>query len=998
MQKTIPADVFDPASYFPRNLTRSQDSERELLETDNASTHKEWAEILELKASIDFDAFNVSVGGLLVAPTLKAPPSFVFGIAVKFDHAYDLARTINTFYDARVSGLRAILPPHISIKIHLGRRYDSSDRVTEMLELIEGCENESVVQLAIDEIGTTQQLTAEKKRIQRFAHLYVTYTPRKDKSAGDVGDIVEKNIKFITKTLGALKSVGTFVSQKIIGPSLGDVANRDAKAAIQETETRFREAYFSGFQLTFDILRQRMGLDVRAMDHDELLSNLRERFSGDRSGQSPHKINCKIDNSGVYLTEELRGQHIANWITKDSNVTLEDEGVIVKAWNTESERVKSDYISVLIAREKVPGWKHEYHQCSAIWSALSSEFLHDVEFFIDFHSSNQAILFKNSKDSYKQSLKRIEKAAKKGEFSAAGQRGLTEGAISLTNLDRSEKGLRASIVALIHAPSTSALDKATRQFQQDFSLVDMQREDRLSHLTWLQTLPCYVGEMCRFQAFPSFSKFVLPIEADFVFGYTCTQAIGLFPVAGTQAIHASGIELISQDGQPIYVDFFDPQNPVMWAFVGKQRQGKSYFGNKVADHALLRAQPVTIIDLPNDGGNSALKTRCNVLNGSEIDCREQSLNLLHLSASVLIPGVFDEKDRQSRMLDTLDNWLDLLMILGGPTAAQESEWQTTKDLLRIAIDLYICDPDIQRRYHAALTAGFGSPEWEATPTLADFRRFYQRETLQHKIGNIKGNIDDALNNLDMRLEQKTNPNTVIGRAIARPSTVDIDRSIYTVFSLRGLKLGSEEARAFVLGAYACAIQKSIGHLISHVVFEECNSAAEDPAIVSMMSTLVTRMGKAGVRCGFITNSFKKLAESDAGRVLLDNIGLKFFGPIDASSIELLSETMAVPVDMLQKCSAPTFLTDKTQGKMNILVSENGRNTITQFFPGWISSALNASHRFEGEAKRAFFQTIPDKNVALPAFSLYFRACCETGKAVRVLPPETIKDYEKLCQY
>ncbi|NJM75577.1 MAG: hypothetical protein HC852_07130 [Acaryochloridaceae cyanobacterium RU_4_10] len=228
--------------------------------------------------------------------------------------------------------------------------------------------------------------------------------------------------------------------------------------------------------------------------------------------------------------------------------------------------------------------------------------------------------------------------------------------------------------------------------------------------------------------------------------------------------------------------------------------------------------------------------------------------------------------------------------------------------------------------------------------------------------------------------------------------MDIDRSIYTVFSLRGLKLGSEEARAFVLGAYACAIQKSIGHIISHVIFEECNSAAEDPAIVSMMSTLVTRMGKAGVRCGFITNSFKKLAESDAGRVLLDNIGLKFFGPIDSSSIPLLNETMAVPVDMLQKCAAPTFLTDKTQGKMNILVSENGRNTITQFFPGWISSALNASHRFEGEAKHAFFQTIPDKNVALSAFSLYFRACCETGKAVQVLPSETIKDYENLCQY
>jgi hypothetical protein len=211
-----------------------------------------------------------------------------------------------------------------------------------------------------------------------------------------------------------------------------------------------------------------------------------------------------------------------------------------------------------------------------------------------------------------------------------------------------------------------------------------------------------------------------------------------------------------------------------------------------------------------------------------------------------------------------------------------------------------------------------------------------------------------------------------------------------------MQLGSEESLAYVMGAYACAIQKSLSHEISHVIFEEAQKATEEEGVTRMMSDLITRYGKDGVRVGVVTNSLSKVAKSSAGRDLLDNFTTKFLGPIEETSVESYSEILKLPPDMVAKCAQPTFYTDRKNGAMNILLYDNGRNTLTRFYPGWLSNSLNASNRNERTAKAAFMDAIEDKAIALAAFSRYYRRCAEAEKAVTVLPIEKIKEYERQC--
>ena len=403
--------------------------------------------------------------------------------------------------------------------------------------------------------------------------------------------------------------------------------------------------------------------------------------------------------------------------------------------------------------------------------------------------------------------------------------------------------------------------------------------------------------------------------------------------------------------------------------------------------------------MPPDGDDSSsLEDRCLLQNGSHVNCNRESFNVLGIPRALLLDSVSLSATQRAERFKVLQGfWLTLLMILGGPTQEEKQLVQVTRDLLGLAIDLYLSDPDIQQRYYAAAVNGFGSEAWQQTPTLHDFVKFSKRYKLQHHLQRIQGAVDEALDLIDLRLSRKSDPTTVIGAAIARPSTVDIESTLLTVFSLSGLELGSEEALAYTSGAYASAIQKSLSHPISHVIIEEAQKAAEEPGVVQMMSDIVTRYGKAGVRLGLITNSFHKVAQSQAGRDLLDNITTKFVGPITESSLAGLSQTLNIPMDMIERCASPSFYTDPRKGKSNWLLVDNGRHTYCSFYPGWVSAALSASNSNERSARRRFMDVIADRPTAIAAFTLYYRHCCELIVQVRDLSEKQIREYEKRCQ-
>lgn len=970
---------------LPQRYKKGEFNPADYLILQQGKLQLEWAKLFALRASVDYNVFGKSVGALYLSNGAALVPTMVFGWELKGVHVYDLARTLPTFYDGWLKGLQNGFPNHLSWKIHVGTQDTSTARTTELSTLVHECDNESVAQILCDEIARAQALTRNGRRSERFIRLYCYYWGDRDKSQGDAEDAIETGIR---ETLDLLSELKSWISGSRI------------KRQMQRIEEIFRHSFYQGHQATQNLLDGTWGMGATPMTHDQLWAHLRRRFTDDDPGESPYQITCRIDHSGIHLSERMSDAHIGNVLVRDSAIDLSNQGVSIKRWNQETEVIETDFIGVLEARQKFPGWAHEFHQVKGLWDAFAIKDVHGVEYFVEISASSTKAQRENAQDLHRQAVKKAELAAQQGEFSAYADNALKESKAIMADLFSGGRPLRISFVVVIHRPSINELDLACREFQSHFKLCPLERENSVAGRIWLQTLPCVAEHLLQLKIRILDMGHPMPsIDINFRHVYNTQQAIGLLPFARTLPNDASGLEFIALDKQPILVDLFTHTRQPHWCAISQQRKGKSFVSNSVSDLAIAHGQPVTIIDYPPPDDSSALRDRCILQNGSHVDVHREAFNILGIPRALLLEDSrLNEKERKDRFKALQGFWLELLMILGGPTSEEIQLVQVTRELLNIAIDSYLSDVEVQQRYYAALKAGFGSPAWEHTPTLHDFVKHTKRYKIQHKLHRVQGAVDEALNLLDLRLSRKADPYTAIGAAIARPSTVDIESSLLTVFSLRGLQPGSEESLAYCSGAYASAIQKSLSHPISHVIVEEAQKAAEEPGVVKMMSDIITRYGKAGVRLGLVTNSFDKVAQSQAGRDLLDNITTKFVGSIAESSISSLSQTLNIPVEVLEKAATETFYANKKEGYSHWIVVDNGRHTLARYYPGWISAALSASNSNERAVRHRFMQVIEDKFVAIAAFSLYFRQCCERERIVQDLSDAAIKEFEQRCHF
>ena len=379
-----------------------------LIVLQGHKNHLEWPKVIDLCASTDYTVFGEKVGGLYLGNS-----KIVFGWDLSGMHVYDLPRTITTFYDDWVDGLRSSFPPHLSWKIHVGSKWSSVQRTVELSNLLLDCDNDAIVQLICDEIATIQTLTKKYGRCDRFIHLYCYYWGARDYYA-DAEDQIEGWVKGFYDVTGVFKSI---------------FLGTHAKDKEKKIEDFFSNAYYRGFQATKNKLKGTWGLVAKPMTHDELLANLRRRFSKVVSSISPHKIDVTIDERGVRMSEEINSvQHISNWLAKDSGIDLAEQGVSIKTYNPETEKIETDHIAVLEAREKFSDWAHEYHQCKGLWDIFAEEETKDIEYFIDIASSSLKAQRDNARETYRQSNKKAKLAAESGDYSEYASVGLAESA------------------------------------------------------------------------------------------------------------------------------------------------------------------------------------------------------------------------------------------------------------------------------------------------------------------------------------------------------------------------------------------------------------------------------------------------------------------------------------------------------------------------------------------------------------------------------------------
>jgi len=962
-----------------------------------------WDDLLHSRAIVDYQVFGKRIGAFWLSKYkgVSKKPTFVFGWNLSGVHAYDLQLTLESFYDDWINGFKAIPFPYISWIIHVRADKASNDRIIALSDIIKNGTPEDV-QIVMDEISRTQEASKKGKRVFRSIHLYAFYHSSMDR-ASDSSDGIDNANKQILEVLRDFKNTVTGVK------------------AVEEAidyDRLFTTAYSQGFLDMDNILKNRFGIECEPLTHEQLWKNARVIFSGDAPGKCPYVITCKLNNAGVFWDEIKGTKSFANALVEDFNPIFDREWVCIKRWDEHLTSYRNDYIGVLRTEESFEGWTHEFHQLKAIHDLYECEGISDIEVIVEIAPSNSKVHMSNASDMRKNALKKMERLDKSKDYSPQAKREFLESTENIDDIYENAGTLKAAFVILVHSDSPHKLDMDCRIVASNFPVATLHRETMAAYAVWLQTLPLTIDKLLRIvflnTGFPGGS-----VESDLREVYKTKQLMGLIPWTTTLPLDTGGLEFISFDGVPFNVQLFTQERQPHWALIGQQRKaGKSNVMTYIIFQALARKQPVSCINLPSADDSSSLKDLCGFYNGSHIDLQKTKNNLLSIPSSLLLDDSLQSEVRKDRF-DTLRfYWLNNLMILGGPPLSEDRLVQTSRDLLQMAIDLYLNNNKIQERYVAAAKAGFhperskeeiqktGRTDWENQPTLTDFMSFVSQEKLQHLFPRIKdsGSIKEALSYLQIRLGRKADSSTVIGSALSSAPSVDIEKTLLNVFSLRNLTPGSEESSAYILSANTYAVQASLNHDISHMIFEESQNLADYPDILRVIADKAARGGKDGIRLGIVTNSFNKIAQTHEGQVLKDNLQVKFIGSIQPDSIHNLADLKTgfdIPINILSKCSRSSFSVDKKEGCSSWLIKIDNRYYFGRIYTPWIIAALNASNVHERKCRKVFSDVIEggglgDKHDAIAAFAYYFKVCAQTSRELRILQREQIIGYLEKC--
>jgi hypothetical protein len=941
------------------------------LKITGQTDHGSVADYLPLQSTVDFDVFGEKVGALSMRFG-GGPRRFTWGWEIQGTHVYDLAQNLIGLYDAIQEGLLNI-PYYLIWDIHIGGEATSRDRTLQLTQLIEGNRNPEIDHLLVSELARAQQLARDGLREPKFARLYVTYKPRSDQQGGKKADKIESFGKEVHAVYTELRDW---------------ISNQKTQNKLIAVEEQFRTAFLRGYRSTSTQLSGTFGVSARPMSHDELWANLRHRFSSEAAGKSPNIIHCKIDERGVRLHSEITGQlHITGHLIKDYPIKLDPEWVYSKRYDPETGDIRDRFTGVLRATGPFKALTHEYHQCRALWDLLANESCKDTEFCIQLTPSDSRLARDAASELYRQSVKQFEATAQKRYYDAGSDIKAQQAKEAMRSLYSGDIPIRVGFVVLIHRKSLAQLDIACRDFISRCRWVELVREYAVSHRLWLQTLPCNDDPLLQYKVFGYDYARVKRTGAQFDrrIYYGVKQAVTFFPIARTLPNDERGIEFIAQDKQPFRVDFFHAAMEKHWAIVAAQRSSKSVLANNIADHALAMGQPVTWLDYPPPDGSSTLRDRCAYLDGTHVDIQLESFNPVQIPDLTALP---DDLQRD-RMQLLVAYWIELIMILAGPTGQDPQLSDLAKTIIELSITTYLDDPLIQTRYGDAIRGGFGSEAWQHTPTLKDLSRFVTREKLEARLSNLGNRVQEALDLLQFNFSRITDTRTTIGRAISMPSTVQLD-NLNTVFSLRNITEG-QESLAYSLAAYSAAIQKSLSHEISHVLIDEAQNLATHEGVLKLIERLSTTGGKSGIRLGLITNSFTRVSRSVAGASLLANLSTKFVGRIETATVDHLATDLGMPRELLNICASERFYLSRKEGYSNWLIQDYKKHTLGRWYAPWESVVLSSSNSNERNIKQWFFSYIPNKHDALTACTRYFRHHWQTD--TDLVMPESLEQIQ-----
>ncbi|PMB02193.1 hypothetical protein CI594_07950 [Fischerella thermalis CCMEE 5196] len=849
---------------------------------------------------------------------------FVFGFDCQGIHTTLRPEQINTILNNIEAGLKDI-PEGERITLHLGSFSSDKQRQKELASLVKKSPSPDIKYLLLSERARVQELTRSGIRKPKFLRIYVTYTIEPD--AANTDDWIEK-----------LLAKGETWWLKFKG-DLAEVEN-------QRIETIITNAYKNGFCRWEQILSNKMGLDIKPLNTQELWGEVWRRFNDTQPIDIPQLLT--LDENGLHeqANSDLASTRLLIENIHSTTLLIESD---VPCADRRWVHVNSNYVGVMTFLEKPGGWPSKTAQLRYLWELLARENVIDTEIFCQLSAANPAIVKTTLQRVLKQSnitaLLAQEKsrtidvnAQLKLRKSVAAQEQLYEGALPIY----------AGIAILVHRPSIERLDEATRYIENCFQRpARVIRETEYAWKIWLQTLPIVWETLL---ARP-FNRRQL---------YLTSEVPGLMPLVLTKAGDSEGFELIAEEGgTPVHLDLFNQHKNL--ALFATTRAGKSVLVSGILTQALAHNIPVVALDFPKPDGTSTFTDYTYFMegNGAYFDISKQSNNLFE-QPDLRLLNPEEQRDRMLDYIAFLESAL-MTMVLGSSSENQLLS-QTVRSLLNLALGAFFTDESIKARYQEAIAGGFGSIAWQKTPTLRDFLYFCSPEHLQ--LESIAGRVEDALNQIQLRLRFWLSSR--VGKAISAPSSFPTDAQLL-VFALRNLA-DNEDAAVLSLSAYSAALRRALSSPASIFFIDEAPILFEFDQISDLVGRICANGAKAGIRVILSAQDPDTIAKSKASSKILQNLTTRLIGRIQPVAVDSFTNILKYPREIIARNATESFFPRKEGIYSQWLLDDNGIYTFCRYYPGYEQLAIVANNPQEQAARQKVMQTHKDKYEAVSVFA------------------------------
>ncbi|MEO1183468.1 MAG: hypothetical protein AAFX46_01590, partial [Cyanobacteria bacterium J06636_27] len=499
-----------------------------------------------LKISLD----GRDVGGYILNKANKKDSfCFVFGFDCRGIHTTLRPEQIDTICNNIEAGLKDI-PGGEKLTFHLGSFTSETKRQQELASLVKEAASPNIKYLLMAERARIRELTQSGIRKPKFLRIYVTFTVEPDST--NTEDWIERLLAKGEKWWSNFK---------------GDLSSSQH----QRIETVVRSAYKQGFRRWEQLLSNKMGLDIRPMNANQLWTEIWRRFNDTQPIDIPQLVT--LDENGLH--EQVYSDLASTKLLIDNlhSTTLlmeKDVPCADRAW----VNVNNRYVGALTFLEKPGGWQNKSSQLRYLWELLARENVVDTEMFCQLTAANPAIVKTTLQRVLKQSNMTARLAEEKSKTidvgaqlklkkSVAAQEQIYEGAVPIYT----------SVVILVHRDSVEKLDEAARYIENSFQRpAQVIRETEYAWKIWLQTLPVvWEGLLVR-----PFNRRQL---------YLTNEVPGLIPLVKTREGDGKGFELIAEEGgTPIQLDLFNQHKNL--ALFATTRAGKSVLVSGILTQAL----------------------------------------------------------------------------------------------------------------------------------------------------------------------------------------------------------------------------------------------------------------------------------------------------------------------------------------------------------------------------------------------------------------------------